>query len=134
MDSSKVMPSHPDPPLCSANINFPRRGLPVCETQNHVHYFSILISYSYFTRKKAHEYGVTGWCRNTVDDTVRRSPLSKTSIANTPTQVEGEAQGDHDMIQKFVMDISEGPSHSNVEKVITKDLDVMERDGTFEVR
>ncbi|KAM0483096.1 hypothetical protein ACHAPX_002541 [Trichoderma viride] len=82
-----------------------------------VHGFVQGVGFRYFTRKKAHEYGVTGWCRNTVDDTV-----------------EGEAQGDHDMIQKFVMDISEGPSHSNVEKVITKDLDVMERDGTFEVR
>ncbi|KAM0512633.1 hypothetical protein ACHAPE_008658 [Trichoderma viride] len=94
-----------------------RRGLPVCETQNYVHYFSILINYSYFTRKKAHEYGVTGWCRNTVDDTV-----------------EGEAQGDDDIIQKFIMDISEGPGHSNVEKVLTEDLDVVEREGTFEVR
>ncbi|PNP42510.1 hypothetical protein TGAMA5MH_05251 [Trichoderma gamsii] len=77
----------------------------------------MLTNYSYFTRKKAHQYGVTGWCRNTVDDTV-----------------EGEAQGDDDVMQKFFKDIGQGPSHSKVEKVVTEDRDVVEGDDTFEVR
>lgn len=31
--------------------------------------------HSYFTRKKAHEYGITGWCRNTHDHKASRGPL-----------------------------------------------------------
>lgn len=49
-------------------------------------------------------------------------------------QVEGEAQGDDDIMQRFFKDIGQGPSHSKVEKVVTEDRDVVERDGAFEVR
>ncbi|EHK16791.1 uncharacterized protein TRIVIDRAFT_162450, partial [Trichoderma virens Gv29-8] len=73
--------------------------------------------YSYFTRKKAHAYGVTGWCRNTIDDTV-----------------EGEAQGSDDIMQMFFDDINKGPSHAKVTKVVQEDRDVVEGDGPFEVR
>ncbi|GFP52320.1 hypothetical protein ACSS6W_003639 [Trichoderma asperelloides] len=82
-----------------------------------VHGFVQGVGFRYFTRKKAHEYGVTGWCRNTIDDTV-----------------EGEAQGDDDIMQKFFKDIGQGPSHATVDKVVTEDRDVVERDGKFEVR
>lgn len=62
-------------------------------------------------------------------------PLIKDSpIAHASSQVEGEAQGDDDVMQKFFKDIGQGPSHSQVEKVVTEDRDVVERDGTFEVR
>lgn len=37
-------------------------------------------------------------------------------------------------MQKFFKDIGRGPSHSKVDKVVTEDRDVVERDGTFEVR
>lgn len=62
------------------------------------------------------------------------SLLKDSFIAHAPTQVEGEAQGDDDIMQKFFKDIGQGPSHSKVDKVVTEDRDVVERDGTFEVR
>ncbi|KAL7791019.1 Acylphosphatase [Trichoderma ceciliae] len=75
------------------------------------------VGFRYFTRKKAHEYGVTGWCRNTIDDTV-----------------EGEAQGDDDSMQRFFKDVGQGPSHARVTKVVKEERDVVEGDGSFEVR
>ncbi|KAH6606384.1 acylphosphatase [Trichoderma cornu-damae] len=82
-----------------------------------VHGFVQGVGFRYFTRKKAREYGVTGWCRNTVDDTV-----------------EGEAQGDDDVMQKFLEDVGQGPSHAKVTKVVKQDRDVVQGDGPFEVR
>lgn len=37
-------------------------------------------------------------------------------------------------MQKFFKAIGQGPSHATVDKVVTEDRDVVERDGTFEVR
>ncbi|OTA08818.1 acylphosphatase [Trichoderma parareesei] len=82
-----------------------------------VHGFVQGVGFRYFTRKKAQEYGVTGWCRNTVNDTV-----------------EGEAQGSEDVMQKFFDAIGKGPSHSNVTKVVKEDRDVVDGDSSFEVR
>ncbi|KAL7909469.1 Acylphosphatase [Trichoderma velutinum] len=82
-----------------------------------VHGFVQGVGFRYFTRKKAQQYGVTGWCRNTIDDTV-----------------EGEAQGNDDIMQMFFNDINKGPSHANVTKVVKEDRDVVEGDGPFEVR
>ncbi|KAL7803418.1 Acylphosphatase [Trichoderma aethiopicum] len=81
------------------------------------HLIHDLINRRYFARKKAQEYGVTGWCRNTANDTV-----------------EGEAQGSEEVMQKFFDAIGKGPSHSNVTKVVKEDRDVIEGDSTFEVR
>lgn len=50
------------------------------------------------------------------------------------TQVEGEAQGDDDIMQKFFKDVGQGPGHAKVTKVVKEDRDVVEGDGTFEVR
>ncbi|KAL6858371.1 Acylphosphatase-like domain-containing protein [Trichoderma novae-zelandiae] len=82
-----------------------------------VHGYVQGVGFRYFTRKKAQEYGVTGWCRNTADDTV-----------------EGEAQGSNDVMQKFFEAIGKGPSHANVTKVVKEDRDVVEGEGAFEVR
>lgn len=58
-----------------------------------------------------------------------------TPVAHTcPTQVEGEAQGDDDIMQKFLKDIGQGPSHASVTKVVKEDRDVVEGDGPFAVR
>lgn len=60
---------------------------------------------------------------------------SGTHIAHAyPTQVEGEAQGDDDIMERFFNDVGQGPSHAQVTKVVTKDRDVVEGDGRFEVR
>jgi acylphosphatase len=49
-------------------------------------------------------------------------------------QVEGEAQGDDDIMQRFFKDVGQGPSHAKVTKVVKEDRDVVEADGPFEVR
>ncbi|KAH7309259.1 Acylphosphatase-like domain-containing protein [Rhexocercosporidium sp. MPI-PUGE-AT-0058] len=75
------------------------------------------VGFRYFTRKKASSYGLTGWVRNTPDN-----------------QVEGEAQGGDDVLQKFMKDVDSGPSHATVDKVEKKDIDVVDGETGFEVR
>ncbi|KAH7409728.1 Acylphosphatase-domain-containing protein [Cadophora sp. MPI-SDFR-AT-0126] len=75
------------------------------------------LQYRYFTRKKATSYGVTGWVRN--------APNNK---------VEGEAQGEDDVMQKFMKDVERGPSHSAVEKVEKQEIEVVDGETEFEVR
>ncbi|KAI8684383.1 Acylphosphatase-like domain-containing protein [Fusarium keratoplasticum] len=70
----------------------------------------------YFTRKKAREYGVTGWCRNTRDDTV-----------------EGEAQATEDILTKFLKDVDYGPRHARVTKVVKEDREIVEGEDSFDV-
>ncbi|TFB06151.1 Acylphosphatase [Trichoderma ghanense] len=82
-----------------------------------VHGFVQGVGYRYFARKKAQEYGVTGWCRNTANDTV-----------------EGEAQGSEDVMQKFFEAIGKGPSSADVTKVVKEARDVVEGESTFQVR
>ncbi|RSM13937.1 hypothetical protein CEP52_001656 [Fusarium oligoseptatum] len=70
----------------------------------------------YFTRKKAQEYGVTGWCRNTRDNTV-----------------EGEAQATEDILTKFLKDVDYGPRHARVTKVVKEDREIVEGEDSFDV-
>ncbi|KAI5466166.1 Acylphosphatase-like domain-containing protein, partial [Mariannaea sp. PMI_226] len=71
----------------------------------------------YFTRKKAQEYEITGWCRNTSDQ-----------------KVEGEAQGTEDILTKFLKDVDHGPRHARVVQLDTEDREVVEGEEHFEVR
>ncbi|RYP78516.1 hypothetical protein DL771_000469 [Monosporascus sp. 5C6A] len=75
------------------------------------------VNFRYFTQKKATEYEITGWCRNTDKGTV-----------------EGEAQGEEDVIKRFLKDIDNGPPHARVVKVETQRRDLQEDETAFEVR
>jgi len=56
-------------------------------------------------------------------------------VRNAPKgEVEGEAQGDDDGIQKLLTDLKSGPSAASVEKVEKKDVDVAEGESGFVVR
>ncbi|PON27340.1 hypothetical protein TGAM01_v203721 [Trichoderma gamsii] len=105
------------PPLRSANIAVFRRGLPLLYKKE-----SPSVWRNRVVPQHRRRYGRT------------LSLVKDSSIAHAPTQVEGEAQGDDDVMQKFFKDIGQGPSHSKVEKVVTEDRDVVEGDDTFEVR
>ncbi|KAM5380233.1 hypothetical protein ACJZ2D_003684 [Fusarium nematophilum] len=72
------------------------------------------VGFRYFTRKVAHEYGVSGWCRNTHDN-----------------KVEGEAQGSDDILAKFLNDVGTGPRHSKVTQVDKEERDVVEGESGF---
>ncbi|CZS88387.1 related to Acylphosphatase [Rhynchosporium agropyri] len=75
------------------------------------------VGFRFFTRKKATSYGLTGWVRNTSNN-----------------KVEGEAQGEEEILRNFLKDIGMGPSHSTVEKVEKQDVDVVDGETDFEVR
>ncbi|KAH6898474.1 Acylphosphatase-like domain-containing protein [Thelonectria olida] len=75
------------------------------------------VGFRYFTRKKAQEYGVTGWCRNTHDK-----------------KVEGEAQGSEEILSQFLKDVDYGPRHARVVQLDKEDRDVVEGEDIFEVR
>ncbi|KAL3427198.1 acylphosphatase [Phlyctema vagabunda] len=75
------------------------------------------VSYRYFTQKKAQEYGVTGWVRNT--------PNSK---------VEGEAQGDKEALQKLLKDLDDGPRAAHVVKLEKGEKELVDGEKGFEVR
>ncbi|KAF8846565.1 Acylphosphatase [Acephala macrosclerotiorum] len=75
------------------------------------------VGFRYYTRKKAASYGLTGWVRNTANK-----------------KVEGEAQGEDDVLSKFMKDVNKGPTHSHVVKVEKKELDVIDGETEFEVR
>jgi len=77
----------------------------------------LLIEISYFTREKAQEYGITGWCRNTPDN-----------------KVEGEAQGKDDALNKFMKAVDQGPRGASVAQLTTEGRDVVEGESSFDVR
>ncbi|KAG6363548.1 hypothetical protein INS49_008649 [Diaporthe citri] len=67
------------------------------------------VGFRYFARKQANAHGITGW-------------------------VEGEAQGNEDVLQTFLKDVDTGPPGSKVVKLDTEDRDVSEGETGFEVR
>ncbi|UNI14745.1 Acylphosphatase [Purpureocillium takamizusanense] len=75
------------------------------------------VGFRYFTREKAREYGVTGWCRNTSDN-----------------KVEGEVQGEDEALQKFFKDIDDGPRHAHVVQVTREDREAVDGEQSFSVR
>ncbi|KAJ4271807.1 hypothetical protein NW762_000513 [Fusarium torreyae] len=74
------------------------------------------VGFRYFTQKRAQEYGVTGWCRNTKDETV-----------------EGEAQASEDVLSKFFKDVDDGPRSARVTKVSQEDRQVVDGEDDFKV-
>lgn len=73
------------------------------------------VNFRSFTQQKAVGYGLTGWVRNT-----------------SGGEVEGEAQGDSDSIEKLLNDINKGPSAAYVVKVNKTDIEVKEGERSFE--
>ncbi|OIW35479.1 hypothetical protein CONLIGDRAFT_676396 [Coniochaeta ligniaria NRRL 30616] len=71
----------------------------------------------FFARKRAVEYKLTGWVRNTDNN-----------------KVEGEAQGDAEAIKSFLKDIDKGPRHSHVVRLDHEDRDLVEGETEFQVR
>ncbi|KAI4168494.1 MAG: hypothetical protein LQ343_006381 [Gyalolechia ehrenbergii] len=69
---------------------------------------------SSFTESKASSYGLTGWVRN-----------------NANNQVEGEAQGDDEAIQKLLKALESGPPAASVTKVDKSEIDVKEGESSF---
>jgi hypothetical protein len=49
-------------------------------------------------------------------------------------QVEGQVQGEEELVEKLIADIHKGPSHALVEKIDRRDLDVVDGEADFEVR
>ncbi|KAJ2902564.1 acylphosphatase [Zalerion maritima] len=70
-----------------------------------------------FTRAKAVELGITGWCRNIPNE-----------------KVEGEAQGKDQAIKKFLKAVDDGPKHAHVVKLDKEDRDLVEDETDFEIR
>ncbi|KAF4999272.1 hypothetical protein FGRMN_2566 [Fusarium graminum] len=74
------------------------------------------VGFRYFTQKKAQEYGVTGWCRNTKDE-----------------KVEGEAQADEEVLSKFFKDVDNGPGSALVTKVAQEERQLIDGENDFVV-
>ncbi|CAG7564590.1 unnamed protein product [Fusarium equiseti] len=74
------------------------------------------VGFRYFTQKKAQEYGVTGWCRNTKDE-----------------RVEGEAQASEEVLSKFFKDVDDGPRSARVTKVSQEDRQTVDGESDFSV-
>ncbi|GAM34090.1 acylphosphatase family protein [Talaromyces pinophilus] len=75
------------------------------------------VSFRAFTQKRATEYGVTGWVQNSPDG-----------------RVEGEIQGEPDLVQKLLKDVDKGPRHAHVVKLEKSDIDIQEDETSFEIR
>ncbi|KAI0143629.1 acylphosphatase [Xylariaceae sp. FL1272] len=75
------------------------------------------VNFRNFAQKKATEFNVTGWCRNTDNE-----------------KVEGEAQGDEDSIKHFLKAIDEGPRLARVVKLDKEARDIQDGENGFEVR
>ncbi|KAK1764596.1 Acylphosphatase [Phialemonium atrogriseum] len=75
------------------------------------------VGFRYFVQKKAVEYHVTGWVRNTDDN-----------------KVEGEAQGNADSVSQFLKHVDDGPRHAHVVRLDKKDLDIIDGEDRFQVR
>ncbi|KAL3709799.1 hypothetical protein TMatcc_003590 [Talaromyces marneffei ATCC 18224] len=63
------------------------------------------------------EYGVTGWVRNTPDG-----------------RVEGEVQGEPDLVQKLLKDVDKGPRHAHVVKLEKGEVETLDDEESFEIR
>ncbi|KAL5630762.1 hypothetical protein BROUX41_000634 [Berkeleyomyces rouxiae] len=75
------------------------------------------VGFRYFTEKKAIEYGITGWVRNTATN-----------------KVEGEAQGEAAALEKFVKAIDDGPKHAHVVRLDKEYRAVVENEAGFKIR
>jgi len=66
---------------------------------------------------EARRLGLTGWVRNTDDD-----------------QVEAEAQGDEQAVERFVEFCRAGPDQAQVDDLTVDDLDPVADEADFDVR
>lgn len=49
-------------------------------------------------------------------------------------QVEGEIQGEPDLVQKLLKDVDKGPRHAHVVKLEKSDINIQEDETSFEIR
>jgi acylphosphatase len=91
---------------------------------------------SYFTRKKATSYGITGWVRNAPMGKVYPLCVNSWNILLTwhMDKVEGEAQGEDEKLQMLLKDLDRGPTHAHVVKLETQEIEVVDGESGFEVR
>jgi len=75
------------------------------------------VGFRYFAQKRANEYGLTGWCRNT-----------------TNNKVEGAVQGEDEAVGKFLKDVEEGPRHAKVVQLSREEQDCEEGESGFDIR
>lgn len=75
------------------------------------------VNFRSFTQSKASSYGLTGWVRN-----------------NASNQVEGEAQGNDEAIQKLLKFLENGPPAASVTKVERSEIEVKEGESSFTVK
>lgn len=69
------------------------------------------------TQRRAADLGLTGWVRNCADNTV-----------------EVRAEGDHEMLERFLIFLKTGPSAAQVSSVEAEWLPATGRFGSFNVR
>ncbi|KAL9583107.1 MAG: hypothetical protein Q9212_002901 [Teloschistes hypoglaucus] len=75
------------------------------------------VNFRSFTQSKASSYGLSGFVRN-----------------NSSSQVEGEAQGDDESIEKLLKVLKSGPPAARVTKVDTSEIDAKEDESSFTVK
>ncbi|RAO71878.1 uncharacterized protein BHQ10_007890 [Talaromyces amestolkiae] len=93
------------------------------------------VSFRAFTQKRATEYGVTGWVQNSPDGRVSPpSSMDNIDQASDTEQVEGEIQGEPDLVQKLLKDVDKGPRHAHVVKLEKSDIETQEDEQSFEIR
>ena len=63
-----------------------------------------------------------------------RSPFRKSNDLLTQNQVEGEAQGDEDSVQKLLQDLNRGPSAAQVDKIEHSEVDTQADEKSFDVK
>ncbi|EYE90913.1 acylphosphatase [Aspergillus ruber CBS 135680] len=75
------------------------------------------VGYRDFTQRRAAEFGLKGWVKNTSDGLV-----------------EGEAQGDQNSVQKLIQELGKGPRLAHVTKLQKKDITPEEGESHYAVR
>jgi acylphosphatase len=70
------------------------------------------VGFRFFTQDKAQEYGITGYVKNLYDGSV-----------------EAYAEGEKDILEKFIKDLKQGPRMSRVERT---DVQWIEPENNYE--
>ncbi|MDT7041479.1 acylphosphatase [Candidatus Nitronereus thalassa] len=75
------------------------------------------VGFRAFTARQAKSHQVNGWVRNVQDG-----------------RVELEAQGLRESVEKFLVDLEQGPALSNVREVSVEWIEPQDQESTFEVK
>lgn len=75
------------------------------------------VGYRYYAKDYADRYGIFGWIRNNSDGTVAI-----------------EAQGDERVLQRFIDDLRDGPSMSNVVDINVREVPVVQEEHQFSIQ